>query len=227
MDLTTFDPRLGRPSRPKRPNGSKQDESPIIVQALRIANGLTADDLARQAKEIRAVEDKLGKIRLLRGVEVDILADGSLDLDDETLAELDIVVAAIHSGLRQDRDTMTERLLRAINNPHVDIVAHPTGRILGSRAGYDFDFDRIIEAARHRGTALEINASPSRLDLKDTMAKRAHEAGVLISINTDAHDISELSNAWWGVGVARRAWLPAEAVVNTWSLEELSAWLER
>lgn len=196
-------------------------------KALRIANGLTADDLKRQADEIRKVERQVGGIRVLRGVEVDILADGSLDLDDETLESLDIVVASIHSGMRQDAETLTNRLVRAIENPHVDIIGHPTGRILGRRDPYDVDIDRVIAAALEHGTALEINASPARLDLKDTLAARAYDAGVNLAINTDAHDCSELGDMWFGVSVARRARIPKEAVVNAWTIEKLFAWLGR
>ena len=192
--------------------------------SLRVANGLSAADLGRQAEAIREVERLVG-IRVLRGVEVDILVDGSLDLDDETLAGLDIVVASVHSHMNQDAETMTRRLVRAIENPHVDIIGHPTGRILGRRKPYEVDIDQVIEAAARSGTALEINASAARLDLKDTLAARAHAAGVRIAINTDAHDTGELGDMWLGVAVARRARLAKEAVVNAWALDDVIAWL--
>lgn len=194
-------------------------------QALKIAGGLTSDDLRRQADEIGRVMEDVPGIKLLRGVEVDILADGTLDLDDEILAELDVVVASIHSGLRQDREQLTERLVRAISNPHVDIIGHPTGRLLGQRSPYDVDIDRVIEAAAAMQTALEINASPDRLDLKDALARRAAEAGVLLSINTDAHDTSQFSFMSFGVAVARRAWCTPDQILNTRPVEQLTAWL--
>jgi len=197
-------------------------------KALRIANGLTADDLRRQKEEIARAMEEVPGLRLLRGVEVDILADGSLDLDDEILEELDVVVASIHSGLRQDGEQLTRRLVRAIEHPHVDIIGHPTGRILGERAAYDVDIDGVIEAAVRSRTALEINASPDRLDLKDTLAQRAAEAGVILVIDTDAHDTGELGAFMrFGVAVARRAWLGPEQILNTKPLDELLAWLGR
>lgn len=197
-------------------------------KALRIANGLTADDLRRQKEEIVRAMEAVPGVRLLRGVEVDILADGSLDLDDAILEELDVVVASVHSGFRQEGEQLTMRLVRAIEHPHVDIIGHPTGRILGERAAYDVDIDRVIEAAVRCGTALEINASPWRLDLKDTLARRAAEAGVMLAVNTDAHDTGELaSHMRFGVAVARRAWLGPGQVLNTKPLDDLLAWLAR
>lgn len=196
-------------------------------KSLRIAGGLTADDLRRQKEAIAEAMEAVPGVRLLRGVEVDILADGSLDLDDEILSELDVVVASIHSGLRQDKEQLTRRLLRAIENPHVDIIGHPTGRILGERPAYEVDIDRVLEAAARRRTALEINASPERLDLNDRLARRAAEAGVLLAVNTDAHDTAQLKAFMpFGIGVARRAWLDAENILNTRPLEELLAWLK-
>ena len=196
-------------------------------KALRIANGLSGADLVRQADEIAQAEAEVGTIRVLRGVEVDILADGSLDLDDATLERLDIVVASIHSGMQQDGEAITRRLVRAIENPHVDIIGHPTGRILARREPYEVDIDRVIAAALEHGKVLEINASPSRLDLKDTLAARAHAAGVRLAVNTDAHDVHELDNMRFGVWVARRAGLTKGAVVNTLNYDELCAWLRR
>ncbi len=184
-------------------------------QALKIAGGLTRDDLLRQREEIARVKEAVPGVQILAGVEVDILADGSLDLDDEILAELDLVVASIHSGLRQDREKLTQRLVRAIAHPHVDIIGHPTGRLLGERGAADVDIDRVIEAAAEHQTALEINASPQRLDLKDALARRAAEAGVLLAVNTDAHETGQLAFMELGVGVARRAWCTPAQILDT------------
>lgn len=195
-------------------------------QALKIAGGLTRDDLLRQREEIARVKEAVPGVQILAGVEVDILADGSLDLDDEILAELDLVVASIHSGLRQDREKLTQRLVRAIAHPHVDIIGHPTGRLLGERGAADVDIDRVIEAAAEHQTALEINASPQRLDLKDALARRAAEAGVLLAVNTDAHETGQLAFMELGVGVARRAWCTPAQILNAKSWDELLRWLK-
>lgn len=196
-------------------------------QTLRIAGGLSADDLKRQWEAIDEVQAKLDGIRILKGIEVDILNDGRLDLDDRVLEELDVVVASIHSGLRQDKNRLTERIVQAMRNPHVDIIGHPTGRIIGRRSPYDVDIDRVIQVAKETKTALEINASPKRLDLKDSLARKARDAGVLLVVNTDAHEPDELSSLHYGVSVARRAWCKANDLVNTRPLEELMKWLSR
>ncbi|MBO2522203.1 MAG: DNA polymerase/3'-5' exonuclease PolX [Clostridia bacterium] len=197
-------------------------------RSLRIAGGLSAAGLRCQKEAIARAMEAVPGVRLLRGVEVDILPGGELDLDDEILAELDVVVASVHSGLRQDREQLTRRLVRAIEHPHVDIIGHPTGRILGQRAAYEVDIDRVIEAAARHGKALEINAAPDRLDLGDVLAKRAAEAGVMLAVNTDAHDTQQLAEFMpFGVAVARRAWLDAGRVLNTKPLEQLLAWLSR
>jgi len=196
-------------------------------QSLAVAGGLTPERLRMQRAEIRRLNQDLGDFRLLHGTEVDILKDGSLDFPDDVLAELDVVVASIHSHMGLDEAAQTERLLRAIYNPHVDIIGHPTGRVLGRRAPYPVDFDRILAACRETGTALEINASPARLDLNDELARMAIEAGVKLVINTDAHAIPELELMHYGVGQARRAWAEAGNVVNTMDLEDLLAWLAR
>jgi len=194
-------------------------------QSLAVAGGLTPERLRMQRAEIRRLNEDLGDFRLLHGTEVDILKDGSLDFRDDVLAELDIVVASIHSHMGLDETAQTERLLKAIYNPHVDIIGHPTGRVLGRRTPYPVDFARILSACRETGTALEINASPSRLDLNDELARMAIEAGVKLVINTDAHAIPELELMPYGVGQARRAWAEAGNVVNTMDLDDLLAWL--
>lgn len=196
-------------------------------QSLGVAGGLTPERLRIQRAEIRRLNQDLGDFRLLHGTEVDILKDGSLDFPDDVLAELDVVVASIHSHMGLDEAAQTERLLRAIYNPHVDIIGHPTGRVLGRRAPYPVDFVRILTACRETGTALEINASPARLDLNDQLARMAIEAGVKLVISTDAHAIPELALLSYGVGQARRAWVEAGDVVNTMDLADLLAWLAR
>ena len=168
--------------------------------------------LEGQWREIEEVNARLKPFRVLRGIEVNIRADGSLDVDDETLAELDWVVASIHTAF--DRSP-TERILGAIENPHVDCIGHLTGRKILKRPGAEVDIERVVERAAETGTALEINSQPDRLDMRDTHARLAGEAGVLIPINTDAHEVPALAHAELGVGLARRAWLTKEQVLNT------------
>ena len=190
-------------------------------QSLKVANGLTAERLRAQSEQIRLIDQKLGKLSLLSGIEVDILGDGSLDLPDSVLKERDVVVASIHSGFRQDKEQLTARVVRAMQNPHVDIIGHPTGRLLGRREPYPIDMDRIIKMAAKTGTVLEINASPDRLDVNDVHASKARAAGVKIVINTDAHSRAELDNMHLGLGVARRAWLTKDHVINAWPWAEI------
>ncbi|AEE90867.1 DNA polymerase/3'-5' exonuclease PolX [Includes: DNA polymerase type-X; 3'-5' exodeoxyribonuclease] [Tepidanaerobacter acetatoxydans Re1] len=195
-------------------------------KSLRIAGGLNESRLKEQIDIIRDMNNKLEGIRILAGAEVDILTDGTLDFADDILKELDIVIASIHSGFRQDRKTLTKRIVNACHNPYVNIIAHPTGRILGRRAPYDIDMDLVFEAAATTGTVLEINASPDRLDLNDVMAKRAKEMGIKIAINTDAHDKETLTDMKYGLWVARRGWLEPENVINTFSIEKLLDFLK-
>lgn len=196
------------------------------THSLGIANGLDAARLRQQRKEIDAVQAELGdELILLQGAEVEIKADGTLDLPDEVLAELDIVIASLHVSLRQPREEITQRLLRAIRNPHVDVIGHPSGRLLPNREGADLDWEAILAAAREENVALEINANPSRLDLDEVHARRAAELGILLSINTDAHSPADLELAEYGVSVARRAWLSAAQVLNTRSPLEIHRWL--
>lgn len=193
---------------------------------LGVAGGLTPERLKEQRVELDAVQARLGsQILLLQGAEVEIHADGSLDFSDEVLASLDIVIASLHSSLRQPREAVTARLIRAIRNPHVDIIGHPTGRLMPNREGADLDMEAVLAAALESGTALEINASPYRLDLDETYARRAVEMGISLAINTDAHRPADLELARFGVSVARRAWLEAAAVINTWPADRLRAWL--
>ena len=192
-------------------------------QSTTIAGGLTADRLLAQLETIRALQPRYG-IRILTGCECDILADGGMDFPDEVLGRLDVVLAAVHSRFRQSRDAMTTRIVRALANPHVDILAHPTGRRLGSREPYDVDMEAVFAAARTHGKAMEINSSPERLDLHDVHARRAGQLGIPIVISTDTHYLSELDHLELGVGVARRAWLERAQVLNTRPLADLLAW---
>ena len=179
------------------------------------AKRLRGDLLERQTAEIAAAGERCAGIEILAGVEVDIRRDGTLDLDDETLAARDWVMASIHSGFNEGRAELTRRLLAAFENPHVDCVGHPSGRKLNRRAAYEADWDTVFARASATGTFLEINAQPDRLDLKDTMARAAVDAGVKIVISTDAHRVHELANLELGVFQARRGWLTKDDVVNT------------
>ncbi len=194
-------------------------------QSLGVAGGLTAEELVRQREEIRTVNEQMdGRIRVLAGIETEIRADGSLDYPDAVLADLDLVIASLHSGLRTGREKTTERMLSAIRNPHVDIIAHPTGRLIGQREGADLDLAAIFKAAAETGTALEINADYRRLDLSDVHARRAIEMGVKLTIGSDAHDAVNVGALDYGVATARRGWVTAADVINTWSLKEVLAW---
>jgi len=195
-------------------------------KALAMANGLDAARLREQAREIERVQQKFPGLKILRSVECDILRDGSLDLDDDILNELDFVIASVHSAFNLSEAAQTERMVRAIAHPAVDLIAHPTGRILGGRAGYDVNVGALIQAAREHQTALEINAS-ERLDLSDEHARAARDAGVLLCIDTDAHSARMLPNIALGVLTARRAWCEPRHVLNTWPLAELLKWLQR
>jgi DNA polymerase (family 10) len=196
--------------------------------SLAVANGLSFDDHKKQVAEIKKVQKQLGdQITILHATEVEIKADGSLDYPDDFLASLDLVVASLHSSLRQPREKVTERVLNAVNNPHVDIIGHPTGREIPDREGADLDMEAIFKAAAKSGVALEINASPYRLDLDDMHARRAKELGVLITINTDAHSEEDYDMLQYGVAIARRAGLTKDDVINTWSADKLLKWLKK
>jgi DNA polymerase (family 10) len=196
-------------------------------QALAMANGLDERRALAHAAEIRTAADRVGGIRALAGIECDIRSDGTLDLADDCLAQLEVVVASVHSALNQGQSEMTDRLLRAIEHPSVDIIGHPTGRLLLRREPQQFDFDRILDACARHGVALEINCLADRLDLGDANARRAAERGVAIVVSTDAHSARGLAAARWGVTVARRAWLTRAHVLNTKPFEQLRAALRR
>jgi len=186
-----------------------------------VAHGLHADELRKHLKAIERLNDKLDGIVLLKGIEVDILDDGSLDLDDEVLAELDLTVCSVHSKFNLSRDKQTERIIRAMDNPHFRILGHPSGRLINERPPYEVDMERVIRAAADRGRFLECNAHPDRLDLTDTWLKLAKDLGVKVAISTDAHSTEGLNYMRFGVWQARRGWLEADDVLNTRSLSQL------
>jgi DNA polymerase (family 10) len=195
--------------------------------SLGIGNGLSVERLVEQKKEIAAARKKLGdSILLLHGTEMEIKADATLDFPDEVLAELDIVIASLHVSMRQPREKVTERLLAAIHNPHVDIIAHPTNRLIPDREGADLDMEAVLQAAADTDTVLEINANPQRLDLDDIYARRAVEMGIKLAINTDAHRPEHIDFLNFGVATARRGWVQKGDVINTWTPEKLQSWLK-
>jgi DNA polymerase (family 10) len=199
------------------------DHSPTVG----IAGGLSPVRLEEKIKAIASANDEIEGIAVLSGTEVDIKADGKLDYPDDLLEMCDVVVASVHMGLQQSERTITGRMISAIENENVDIIGHPTGRIIGQREPYDLDMAAVFEAAARTGTALEINSYPGRLDLNDTNARAAKEAGVLMCINTDAHDVSQLQTMKYGLNVARRAWLERKDVLNALSRKELLSALKK
>lgn len=198
------------------------------TKSLAIAGGLTPERVRLQGAEIARINRSFTDgFRILHGTEVDILKDGSLDLPDEVLRELDVVVASVHSHFRLDEAEMTERIMAAIRHPYVDIIGHPTGRLLTRREPYPLAVERLLELAARTGTAVEINASPDRLDLSDLHARLAKDRGVKIAINTDAHSVPELGFLGYGLGQARRAWLEPGDIINAMEPDALRIWLER
>lgn len=194
-------------------------------QSLKFAGGLSEKRILKQIEEIHRLNEKLSTITLLAGTEVDIKTDGTLDFPDEILEKLDVVVAAIHSGFKQPEEQITRRLLSALQNPHVDILAHPTGRLISSRPPYRVNLEKLFAKAAQTGTALEINAYYDRLDLNDIQCRRAAEMGVKLSIGTDAHHSDQLWMMRLGVAVARRGWLEKGDLLNTLSLQKLRRYL--
>jgi len=192
---------------------------------LRIEHGLNEKQLLQQRKEIEKLNCKLKiencKFHILQGCEANILADGSIDIKDEILAQLDYVIAGVHSVMKQDRNKMTERIIKAMRNPNIDIISHPTGRLIQRRDEYQIDFEKILKVAKETGTILEINSSPVRLDLKDTNIRKAKEAGVKMIINTDSHNKDQLRFMEFGIAQARRGWAEKEDIINTQPLEKL------
>ena len=196
-------------------------------KALAMSNGLDEARALEHAALIRSLNNRFEGLTLLAGIECDILADGSLDLADDCLAQLDIVIASVHSHYSQGEAQTTERILRALECPWVDVLGHPMSRRLLQREPLQIDFDQIVASAVQHGVALEINCQPERLDLSDTFARSARERGAMIAISTDAHSAMALANLRWGVQVARRAWLTAEGVLNTRPVDQMRAMLRR
>jgi DNA polymerase (family 10) len=191
-------------------------------QSLTVANGLTPQRLLEQMKQIDRLNKKLDGVRLLKGSEVDILADGSLDFDDDLLSKLDYVVASVHSYFAMPKEEMTARIVRAVRHPKVTMLGHATGRLLMKRDGYAVDLDAVLQAAAETGTMIEINSDPHRLDLDWTHCKRAKALGVRLVINPDAHSTGGLANYRFGVDVARRGWLEKANVFNTLTADQVA-----
>jgi DNA polymerase (family 10) len=190
-------------------------------QGLKVAGGLSAQDLKKKRAEVENLNSKLKNFKVLFGSEVDIDSEGRLDYPDKILSEFDCVVAAIHSGFKQSKSQLTKRLINACKNKHVDIIAHPTGKLWGMREGYEIDFDEVFKAALDYGVAVEINSYPLRLDLNDAQSRRAKEKGVKIAISTDSHTTDQLQHMRLGVATARRGWLSKDDVINTLSYDEM------
>jgi DNA polymerase (family X) len=194
-------------------------------QYLKVANGLTRERLLKQREEIKKLNEKYDDFLILAGVEMDILPDGTLDYDDEFLADMDFVIASIHSAFSQSKEKIMERLKNALTNAHVDLIAHPTGRKIGRREGYDVDIDLLIQLAKETNTALELNANPNRLDLAAEYLRRAQDAGVKILINTDAHKLDTLKHMEIGVSAAKKGWIKKSSVINALDKNDLLEFL--
>lgn len=194
---------------------------------LRVANGLNETRLRKQREEIAALNEKYDDIHIFAGVEMDILPNGNLDFSDDFLQEMDLVIAAIHSSFDQTEEQIMKRLYTALENPYVDIIAHPTGRLIGRRKGYRVNVEKLIEKARETNTVLELNANPMRFDLATEWLMKAQDAGVTIAINTDAHRTGTFHHMEYGVRMGKKAWLKKESVLNTWDLKKLQEYLNR
>ncbi len=197
---------------------------------LRIENGLDEKQLEKRNEHIDKLNKKLQvssyKFQVLKGCEANIMADGSIDINDKTLAKMDFVIAGVHSQMKMKREQMTQRVVKAMKNPHVDIISHPTGRILKRRDEFQIDFDKILKVAKETGTILEINAYPERLDLDDINIKKAKDMGVKMVINTDAHHKDQLRYMEYGVSQARRGWAEKKDIINCWGLDKLLEFLK-
>jgi len=196
-------------------------------KALAMANGLDETRALAHAAQVRALNGRFDGLTLLAGIECDILADGRMDLAEDCLAQLDFAIASVHSHFSQDESEMTDRVLRALECPWVDVLGHPTGRLLLKRDGVRLDMNAVFTAAAARGVAIEINCNPARLDLNDSMARAAKDRGITLVNSTDSHAVATLGGQRWGVQVARRAWLQPADVLNTLPLEELRTRLRR
>jgi DNA polymerase (family 10) len=196
-------------------------------QKVTVANGMNPERLRKQIEEIDKLQDKFKKIRILKSIEVDILDDGSLDLPDEVLKELDFTVCSVHYNLNFSQEKQTERILKAMDNPHMNILGHPSGRLIHERKPLDLDMEKIMKKAAKENVHLEINSHPDRLDLNDAHCKLGKETGVKMVISTDAHSIDDLDLMRFGVGQARRGWLEPQDVLNTLPWKELKKHLKR
>lgn len=196
-------------------------------KSLKIAHGLDESRLTKQMEEINHLNEKLKGFQILKGTEVDILTDGKLDLSEKILEKLNIVVGAVHSGFKQDKGKMTKRIIRALENPYIHILAHPTGRLLGARDPYEVEIEEVMEEAKKYGKSLEINAYFERLDLNDIHCRKAKEMGIRVGIGTDSHHLDQMWMMSLGVAVARRGWLETKDVLNTLSLKEILKWCQR
>jgi len=197
------------------------------TKGLGIARGLNEEKIMEQMREIREVNSRMRGFRVFMGAEVDIRSDSTLDLPDEILRQLDMVVASIHSGFKQSREQLTRRLAAAIRNPYVSIIAHPTGRLIGERDAYDVDMERVFTALKESGKAIEMNAYPLRLDINDTLARKAREMNIPVAISTDTHVLSQFDSMVYGVSIGRRGWLEKDDVLNTLQAKNLLEWLKR
>ncbi|MEE9488834.1 MAG: PHP domain-containing protein, partial [Thermoplasmata archaeon] len=195
-------------------------------RGIKIAGGLDDDVLLEQVDMIKELNEREKSFRIFSSNEVNIKVSGELDYDDEILKELDIVIGAVHSQFKMEKERMTERIVTAMENEHVDFISHPTGRLIGKREPYEVDMDRILDAALETNTALEINSWIDRLDLNDRDARLAKERGVKLVLGTDAHTSGQMRFMMFGVGTARRAWLEPEDVLNTLPAKELLAWFK-
>lgn len=196
-------------------------------QYLKVANGLTPERLRKQREEINTLNEKYPDITILAGVEMDILPDGTLDYDDDLLDEMDFVIASIHSAFSQPKEKIMERLKTALYNANVDLIAHPTGRMIGRREGYEVDMDILIELAKETNTALELNANPNRLDLSAENIRKAQDAGVKLMINTDAHKKETLKHMKIGVSTAKKGWIKKSSILNTLDIKDLKEFLNK
>jgi DNA polymerase (family 10) len=196
-------------------------------QHTRVARGLDAKALEKQIEEIDQINNRIDGIEILKGIELDILEDGTLDLPEMILKELDVVICAIHSGFHLSKEQQTRRIIKALEHPYVNILAHPTGRLIGEREPYDIDMKAIMTSAKENNCFLELNSYPLRLDLNDHYCKMAKEMGLKVVINSDAHSIDGLNNMTFGIQQARRGWLEAEDVINIQSLENFRKLLKK
>jgi len=195
-------------------------------QGLKVAGGVSVEDLFKKKKHIEELNKRSSKVKLIFGAEVDILSDGTLDYPDEVLAEIDFVIAAIHTGFQQTEEQITNRIISALKHPLVHAIAHPTGRVIGEREPYAVNMPKILEVASEYGKALEINAYYKRLDLDDINARAAKERGIPLIIGTDAHFIDQINYLPLGIAVARRGWCEKKDILNTLTYEEFIAWLK-